>query len=301
MRWYLPQPDTRYHSRPFEDFEFYDTILPWEQHFDYLQPWEDHEQIKLQLISDMGPHSVNIIDEWEQIVRTVQYQQVFANRRNSSLRIFRLDVDLSGLSGVYRLQRISGIDEPLIVQSNKIHVCQTHPHTLVLDYRDEQYHEGTFFQDSSGTSIYYPTFRVEGGILFDKPASKGAPDFEDQPLNLRTVKAIPYNRYQMVIGNAGGVPHHVIDLINRIMTCSDVQADGRGIVKPIGSDFEKNEVNGRPTKGWTTEVRLKNNRPSRVYINNQPQNARIAVGITVGSKGFGLDTGGSTFEVENVE
>lgn len=303
VRFYLPNPSTYYSTRFFEDFQFYDTIVPWEQHFDYVQPWRSDIPIKLQLQADFGPHTINVLDEWDQIITSVQYDQFVPYAQDPNLHLYLISLNVSSLpEGVYTLQRISGIDEPLITVSNKIKICSNHAYTLVLDYQDESvFHEGTFFQDSSGTSIFYPTFLVEGALKFKSPASKGAPDFEDQPLDLQTVKATAYNLYDLIIGDRRGVPDWVIDLVNRICTCSTVSADGKSITKPVDNKFEPNEQDGMPTRGWRTEVRRANNRPSNVYVNNMPQNAKVGIVISISPKGFSTDTGGAPYEITDVQ
>jgi hypothetical protein len=296
VRFYLPDPSSPYHSRHLDDYEFFDTIQTWEEHRDYYQPWESADLIKLYLEADFGPHNVNILDTDGNTVTTISFQQVKRNQDNPDLWIWRLDIDVSALPhGGYRLQLVSGIDDPLILQTNVLSICDFHANTLVLDYRNSQYHQGVFWD-----TPYYPSFRVEGGLQFKSPASK---DFlyEDQSLDETLLSSTPYRLFELIIGDSFGVPDYVIDLINRILSCDDVLIDGRSYTKSEGARWEVNEQDSVPTRGWKIELRESITRPSAIYNNSDPQNARIAVLITADSKGFGRDTGGTTFEFTDVQ
>jgi hypothetical protein len=296
VRFFLPEPSTLYNTRHIDDFEFFDTIQPWQEQRDYYQPWDKSRLIKLYLEADFGPHNVNIIDLDGNIITTVQFEQVKQNEDNPDLYLYQLDVDISALeSGGYRLQLVSGIDDPLTVQTNKLSICDSHANTLVLDYQNSQYHEGVFWD-----TPYYPTLQVEGGIKFKSPASKDQ-SYEDQSLDETLLSSKPYRLFELIIGDSFGVPDYMIDLVNRILSCDSVLIDGKAYTKSEGARWEVNEQEGVPTRGWKIEMRESIARPSAVFQNQDPQNARIAVLITADSKGFGRDTGGTTFEFTDVQ
>jgi hypothetical protein len=293
VRFFLPDPSQTYHSRHLDDFEFFDSILPWQEQLDYYQPWESADLIKLYLEADFGPHNVSILDLEGSVVTTVSFQPVKQDEDNPDLWIYRLDIDISALPhGGYRLQLASGIDEPLILETNVLSICEIQENTLVLDYRNTQYHEGIFWD-----TPYYPSLRVEGGIFFKAPASKDF-SYEDQPLDETLLSSIPYRLFELIVGDSFGVPPYMIDLVNRILSCDDVLIDGRAYTKSEGARFEAIEQEGLPTKAWKIEMRESVNRPSQVFQNQEPQNARLTVMITADSKGFGKDTGGTTYDIK---
>jgi hypothetical protein len=298
IRLYQPSPSTLYHSRHIDDFEFFDSIPEWEEQKNYYQPWEKTDLIKLQLQADFGPHNVNVLDTEGNIITTVTFQQIIPNEDNPDLYLYQLDIDLSALeSGAYRLQMVSGIDDPLTLESNLIDVCDSHEHTISLDYTNYQYHEGVIWD---APTAYYPSFRVEGAILFKSPASKDF-SYEDQTLDESLLNSTPYRLFELIIGDSFGVPDYVIDIVNRILSCSDILIDGKGYTKNEGAKWEAVEQDGIPTRAWKIEMRETVNRSTSIFDANEPVSGRIGIVINADSKGFGLDTGGTTYEITDVQ
>jgi hypothetical protein len=296
IKFYLPSPDTTYESRDIDDFEFFDSIAEWEEHVDYYQPWNKTDQTKLQLMADFGPHNLVIKDLDGITITTIPFNQIAQSQDQPGLYIYECPIDFNLLDvGQYRLYHEAGLDDKLIVRSRIQDICTRHKHSLLLEYYHFQYHEGVVFETG-----FKPKFRVEGANKFKSPASIGE-DFEDQTLDESLLSAIPYRVYELIIGDAKGVPPDVIDLVNMIFTCTTVNIDGKGFVKPIENKWEVNEQDGYPAKGWKTELRPAVNRTSRIYNNNDPQNSKVSIVINADSKGFGLDTGGTNTQVLDVQ
>lgn len=296
VKFYLPTPDTTYESRDIDDFEFHDSIPEWEPQVEYYQPWNLADTFPLQLMADFGPHNFIVKDLDGNVIETIAFSPIGQNQDIPGLYIYQANINLNVLPvGVYRFYLESGIDDKLILQSNKQDICTRHKYSLLLAYSHFQYHEGVVFE----TGIEFK-FRVEGSNKFKTPASIGE-DFEDQTLDDYTLDARAYRIYELIIGDSNGIPPYVIDTINRIFTCSDVKIDGKGFKKPIDSKWEPNEQDGYPMKGWKTELRESVNKASRIYINNDPQNSKVAIAINADSKGFGKDTGGTNNQILDVQ
>lgn len=296
IRFYLPSPDTTYESRDIDDFEFFDSIPEWEEQVDYYQPWNLTDIFPLQILADFGPINFIVKDLDGNIIETISFTQVAQSQDMPGLYIYQASIDLSVLSvGQYRFYLEAGIDNKLILQSNKQDICTRHKHSLLLTCTNPQYHEGYVFETGAK-----PVFRVEGSNEYKAPASIGD-DFEDQNLGDFTLNAKHYRIYEMIVGDSNGVPPYVIDYIDLMFTCSDVTIDGKGFKKPIDNKWEANEQDGYPLKGWKAETRKTVNRNVRVYVNNAPQSAKFAVAANVDSKGFGKDTGGTNRIVQDVQ
>lgn len=296
IKFYLPSPDTTYESRDIDDFEFFDSIAEWEEHVDYCQPWNKTDQTKLQLMADFGPHNLVIKDLDGITITTIPFNQIAQSQDQPGLYIYECPIDFNLLDvGQYRFYHEAGLDDKLIVRSRIQDICTRHKHSLLLEYYHFQYHEGVVFETG-----FKPKFRVEGANKFKSPASIGE-DFEDQTLDESLLSAIPYRVYELIIGDAKGVPPDVIDLVNMIFTCTTVNIDGKGFVKPIENKWEENQQDGYPAKGWRTELRPAVNRTTRIYNNNDPQNSKVSIVINADSKGFGLDTGGTNTQVLDVQ
>ena len=97
--------------------------------------------------------------------------------------------------------------------------------------------------------------RVQGGFLPTEfsPASKDT-YYRDQSYDLTNLKSIPYNVQRLTIGDGGGVPNYIADIINRIFACSYLSIDDVAFVKSDGSKFERKGAELIGKAAWKIEV-----------------------------------------------
>src|SRR6188768_1277843 len=71
-----PTLDDRYRSKDFIDFDFPDTILPWEQRISFCQPWQQSDVIEIQLQTNVGPVAFILKDcATDEIIDTLLFVQ----------------------------------------------------------------------------------------------------------------------------------------------------------------------------------------------------------------------------------
>jgi hypothetical protein len=295
VKFYLPTPSTLYHTRHIDDFEFFDSIPEWSEQVDYIQPWEKTDKIRLQFQADFGPWNFVIKDLDGNVINTIAIGSL-PNLNNPDLNLYQQEIDLSPYDdGGYRFFLQGGVGTPLILQSNKQEICTQHKHSILFDVKNYEYHEGVVFE--TGIRIQ---FRVEGAIKFKSPAFKDQ-SFEDQPLDQSLLNSIAYRIHELILGDAAGVPDYVPDIVNRLLSCTDVKIDGRQYAKNDGAKWESNELENYELRGWKIEMRPSLNRPAMVYTNSQPINARFAVVANADTKGFDSSASGTVIPLINVE
>lgn len=291
----VPDTDSRYNSRLFDNWYFSDTILPWEQQVDWHQPWQRSDNLHLQLHSNYGPINLKLYTEAGALVDTIQFSQIMVNFNDPEMYIYEVDVDMSGYDeGCYYFTITFGNPVALTFQSEKIILSDSLESTLLLEYSHPSFREDMIFE----TDIQ-PKMRIPAILKFKGPASKNTV-YEDQPLNLTVIRSLNYRVFTLDIGAGKGVPDYMADKIDRILGCRTLLIDGVAYTKIDGS-IEPAAVEDYPLRGWRIDVRPSVNRASAHYENEEPQGRTVAVMINVDSKGFGTDTGGSETVITDVE
>lgn len=127
--------------------------------------------------------------------------------------------------------------------------------TILLEYG----HDGNEFDVVFQTGVVEKFFRirVEGGVNSDgfQPGSKDS-YYVDQIHDVVMLDSVPFNVYKFTFGSGRGIPNWMIDKINRILSLSYVEIDGRRFVKNDGAKLEAIREKGYPHAGWMIELVL---------------------------------------------
>lgn len=279
-----------YNSRHLDDYEFKDTVLPFQQPVPFYQPWQLNDTIHQQLIASTGPITLKVVDLEGNEVYSSNFIQKQEHKYLPGFFIYEHTLSLSIFSeGAYRMKLYIGTEiwqSELLVFSTKI------DRSLLVEYKHYEYFSGVIFETG-----FYPSIRVPGTLVYQKPANKRT-IYEDQPLNTTTLKSSPYRLFKLYVGNEEGVPDYIIDLFNSISGCSTLSIEGRLYTINDGASFEDSAEDGYPMRGWSVELREQLNRGMRVYDGITP-NLGISVIATVDSKGFGNSQGGAEFQIQD--
>lgn len=298
----VPDTDDRFLSKHMDDWQFSETILPWQEIVDWCQPWMKADTIKLQIQSTYGPVTLKIYRDDGVLIDTIPYTNVIGNFNNTDLRIYQVSVDLSTYDeGCYYFKTTFGSPVVLTIQHNNIELSENIENSLLLEYKHPSFREDMIFE----TGIF-PSVRVPGCLIYDRTASKSTV-YEDQPLNNEVIRSINYRIMKLYIGvdkygSGIGIPNDFADSISRMIGCADFLVDGRYYAKKSeGDDLDPSEVENYPMRGWTIDLREKLNRASKHFINEVSTSGKVAVVVNVDSKGFGNSNTGSLTVINDVE
>ena len=152
---------------------------------------------------------------------------------------------LSGLDdGVYTVT-VDGIGE-----SEPFEVCSSEDlagRTVLFKYsnRDNNSFDDIFWIDGTQQFFY---LRVEGGFKPEGYLPQVSNEqYRNQRQEIIELYSMPYDQWQLTIGDAEGVPVWVLRMINRILSLSHVEVNGRLYVRSEASVPEKTQtLEGRP-------------------------------------------------------
>jgi hypothetical protein len=293
-----PDQVPQYLSKHMDDWQFPDTILPWEQRVCFHQCWQTSDSIRLQFMSNYSPLNLKLIRYADDVVvYDVNLAQVLQNMDDPTYYIYQADVALNPFpAGYYYLKLTVGSGGVLILVSGIMEISEIIENTLLLGYQHRRYRADTFFETG-----FAPTFRIHGTLKMKEPRSIDTV-YEDQEANLEMIKSVPYQVMNLSIGGSEGIPSWVIKRINFMLGCSSFRVDGRYYTKNESAKLEESTEEFYPMSGWSIEMREKLNRSSIIYENELVVDGSIVVVANVDSKGFAPnDSGGSVYQVEDIQ
>lgn len=288
--------DSRYNSKDFEDYNFPETILPWQQNVGYCQPWQINDTIALQLQANVGPVNFILKKCDGGIVDTIQFDQLQESESEPGLFIYELSAPLAGYDeGDYYAEIQLGTPAVFTIQSGLLRLKTLHENSLLLEYKHYEFREDVIFETG-----FFPSLRIKGTKTFDRSLSKKTV-YEDQVLNESLLRSQKFRKWILSIGGASGIPDYLHDIIASAIGCSTFIIDGKYYTVPADSEMEPNGINNYPMRGWKLDIRERYTRGGRTYENDEPIDAQMTVMVNVDSKGFGNSNTGSQTAVIDVE
>jgi hypothetical protein len=291
-----PVTDDRYLSKDFIDFDFSDTILPWQQSVNFRQSWQLSDTIFDQLQTNIGPVAFILKSCDGGVVDTLLYTQGAQSVNDPTLFIYEISVPLAGYPEGYYYVEVTFGASPIVftLKSGLLHLATTHANSLLVEYKHYEFREDVIFE----TGILY-AMRLAATLRYTKTANKST-TYEDQVLNVTALRNVTFRTWKLVIGASRGIPDWLADKIGRIIGCSTVMIDGKRFTKPSDAELEPNEVDKYPMRGWVVDLRERYSRAAREYVNEIPLDGVVEVMINVDSKGFGNSNSGSQTAILDV-
>lgn len=291
--------DDHYASKHIDDHQFSDTIRPWEQPVCYNAIWGVDDVVRHQVISGVGPVNIKLVkaDDITFIYQTDTFLQKQQNVDIPGEYIYESDFDISSATPDMRYRFLLTFGSPVqkTFVSEPFIISENIENTLYLQYSHYRFRGDVIFETGI---VFYK--RVRGGLVYNDASSKDT-YWEDQELNMENLDSKPFDIWELFLSDEFGVPPHFIKRMNWILGCSELSIDGRYYSKAEGSKLEKSEVENYPMKGWKINMRERFQRSGTTTLTAGNPNERLAVVISVDSKGFGNDTGGLQTQITDIE
>ena len=293
--------DEKYLSKDFEDFEFSDTILPWEQKTNFCQPWMKADSIALQLQTNVGPVAFVLKTCDGGVVDTVLMTQGAESQNEPGLYIFEILRPLNSYAeGCYYIELqfgFSDVDGSYIfhLRSGEISIKVKQPGTMLLQAKHFEFREDLIFETG-----FFPSIRFVGTKKYQGPKQQ-ATVYNDQTYNLSALRSIKFRLWEVTMGGAKGQPDYFTDIIGGLIGCSTLMLDGKYYTVPDGGEMEPLSTENYPMRSWKMPLRERYNRSSRQYENDTPLNFQLTAIVNVDSKGFGNSNSGSQTAIIDVE
>jgi hypothetical protein len=255
-----PAPyNTKYH----DDWHFAETLPYYARSDNYKQPWQKNDIIYLQILTNYGPHVLQMFDVYGIKRADVIFDYMPTSIEGTGLKVYQAAIAVNTLAeGDYRFVLKSG--DPLIdtYETDWICLLELHKGSFLFQYRHDENDFNTVFETG-----YHPRLRVHGGFSDFTPQSESVV-FIDQPNNATLLSSRTFTTEKVVIGNSYGVPRWMIERINDIFSCSEILIDGKQWTKVSGAKWEANRIEGHYREGWTYEVRPTKNRRYNRFVND---------------------------------
>lgn len=287
--------DAKYNSKDFIDFDYPETVMPWEQRGKWCQPWQLSDRIPLQLQCNNGPVMFVLKEcESDRVIDTIEFDQKQQDANNPGSFIYELNASLSGYEeGCYYGEIY--VDDILALTTGDLHFAELHEGTLLAEYSHYEEREDVIYQTGWQGALRIPSYLKYNG------AKSKATTYTDQVVNEVALRNQKFREYEWRIGTENGVPDYFADIIGSIFGCSTFNLDGKSYTVPQGTDMEAQEIVGYGMRWWSINpLRDRFTRSSRTFDDDTPQDAQITSMITVDLKGISKNTSGDESLVTDI-
>ncbi len=276
-----PQQVVQYLGRHMDDYLLHNRTTQW-QTGKYYNKWLRSDSITLHFPANTGQPIITVIQCDGTVVigpqPMIQRQQ---NQYDPATFLYESATSLNACQdgGIYWFKIVSGA---ITMISEPIQVFDELRTSVLIQYKNRRYYEGVVWETGIEMAM-----RVPGIIQQKAPAAKDTV-YEDQVLDMVTIKSVPYRVVNFIVGAGDNVPDYIVDTLNRVLGCSDVRIDGRYYSKNEGFKWEEpdDERNGL-LKGYRAELRESINRPYKIVDPSQDTNQEVTIMGLVDLKGFG--------------
>jgi uncharacterized repeat protein (TIGR02543 family) len=218
----------------------------WRAYFDeekrYVQKFAQNEEIRLQFVLKTQGLSGKYIDRLG-VETPVTLNIIYVDSKQTE-KLFLYE-------GVFSVPD-TGFYEFIITDSLgneektyfEIRTDEELQNTVLIRYTNRKNDFDTIFSDEIEEERYF-NFRIEGGFYpGDKTQNLENSVFRDQNFRLSQISAFPYEISVLTIGDPCGVPQWVGNKINHIFCLSDVEVNGKRMVRSEASVPEMTSVAG---------------------------------------------------------
>lgn len=206
--------------------------------------------------------------------------------------------------GVYFWLLTAGSDDNVqTFVSEPFEVAETWPNTMLMEYSNDKNDFDVIFKRIENGQVAYLklNYRIEATLLDFQPGGRST-KYEDQNLDVTTLKSQTFRNWSFVLGPATGVPDYVSDKVSRIFDCSSVLLDGKGFVRPDGANLERNGIDLYGMAGYRMDIREAKNRQSKRFTGTIGElSSQLTVVYNFNTKGWGAQNGPASDNIIQIE
>lgn len=274
----LPQ----YLTKHFDDYWFKEQLQPFETVVEFKQKYQTSDTIYLQFEANFASIQMQVIDCEQTVLLSQAATQVRANKYLPGYYVYELTLSLAAFSaGTIWLKLNLGLGSKFMI-SEPIDVAETWPGTILFQYYNSKYHGDVIFE----TGIVFG-LRCDAVIRRLDPGNERTA-YRDQKLNPTMLKVRPFRAFELVTGHRVGVPDWVIDKMNWIWSCDNVQCDGKSFAVLEDSKFEDKEIDPRyPLRQWSLNIQEGVNRASKIVGVDVNPNKKLMIVYQIPGTVFG--------------
>lgn len=227
-------------------------IPNWYQKIDYLQKWQTSDGIYIQLQSNFGPVSWQLIDCSGAVLDEGDFSQILTVPNGQLYRYYDATIELAAIpEGEAYIVLNIGFGETIMQWiSEPLDISVSHPETLLFTYGSEGDFMDVWFY--GGQKF---TFRCEGIVNQYAPGTK-TKIYEDQILNIVQLSSVPYDEFTLQLGGTYGLPDWTAKKVNTLACCSYTSVEQLVFVKASeDGKMTANRAERYPMAGWSMQIR----------------------------------------------
>jgi hypothetical protein len=288
-----------YNTNFMDDWNFSQTIPSFFEKKTYYQPWQQNDIIYLQFLSNYTPLQLTLVDCNGTFVDAFAMSYVATSIEGSGQKVYEASIALNTYpEGVYQLILSAGSPVIETLESELFQIKTFWENSIKFEYKNAE----NDFDIAFETLIQFG-LRVHGGLRKFQPGADRTV-FIDQTRNATQLLGRSFYTYELVIGDANGIPDYMIKRISEMFLCSHILIDGKQFSANANSKFAPINDWGNPFTGWTMEVQEADKKNSRKFITDGNGNVSSSVVYQVQAKGFGAKTGPAgtnVLQIQNVD
>lgn len=240
----------KYHTKAFDSFRYPETLYTDQDGAPFYQPWQTNDNIRIPLLSNFGPHTVELLTCTGVKVREASIINIAASTDITGLWYFEGLLPLNDIpEGIYYLKLNSGFPQSATHLSEYMHIKPAHTGTVLLNYTHNRNDFNIPFE-AAGVFDY----RLFGGLRNFEPKSEDVV-FIDQPANLTLLDSRAHDIETLVLGEYVGSPDYVASFVRHVFRCNEVRIDGVQYSRNEGAQLEPTREDNYGLYGWSLEVR----------------------------------------------
>lgn len=250
---FVPNGITRnpqYNFIHMDDDWYINQVQFWIFKENYFQKYQLNDTIPIQILTNgIGSANVLIYDCRARLIATVPMTVIAGPLQPPYIQLeATINPTLLGLGmQAYYVVIQAGSATPVI--SEGIQFATKWPVSLLFQYSNSENKQAAVF--STG---YKGAFRAEGWIS-DFSAETKYTTYEDQPMDITLLNAIPYRKFKLNISAPKGVPDWVWEKAKRILALDTVTIDGHAYTLDDNAKAEVKNTEAWPKRYWSIAIR----------------------------------------------
>jgi hypothetical protein len=247
---------SEFQTRYFDQHHYKETILPFEENAEYSQPFQLSDQIVNYLESDETSATISIIrTDDDAVIISEAFAAISSTVRDGiTYYTYLSNITAEAIGeGNFCAQIQAG---EFTLESNPFCILEDQEGTVQIVYSHKKFYEDVLWE----LGDIEMQFRTQGYIKYSLP-QRNSTTYDDQPMNLRMLKTVPYGSWAFIT-DAAGIPNYMIDILNRVFGCSNLFIDGKYFTVPADAKWELKEEDRYPLRGWGIDLRERDNKSS---------------------------------------
>lgn len=282
-----------------EDWNFAETIPSFFEKKKYYQPWQQNDIIYLQFLSNYSPLQINVWDCQGAKIDSFAMTYLATSIEGSGQKVYQASIALNTYpEGVYQFTVDCGSPVIETLESEWIQIKTLWENSLKIEYSNLE----NDFDIAFETGIKFG-FRILGGLKAFQPNADRTV-FIDQTRNAHQLLGRSFYTYQLVIGDANGIPDWMIRRMSEVFLCSTMTIDGKPFTANANSKFTPINDFLNPFTGWSIEIQEADKKSSKKFITDGNGNVASSVVYQIEDKGFGgisTPSSSNVLKIQNVD